>query len=168
MANESMAGPGSLGRPDRMIDYGDDESGASKVPTIQEQLAEANRRLVEAQGELESMYDRNSPLGKTIKYIEEGGVPEIITNPEKREVLEKIHEEMARSLLSPVISLAGQVLFLKTGHYNTNGQQLPELEIRFELKPAFTNLIDQTRKKTQREKRKLNSESTFTMFTLLE
>ncbi|KKR86277.1 MAG: hypothetical protein UU32_C0018G0001 [Candidatus Woesebacteria bacterium GW2011_GWB1_41_10] len=106
MANESMAGPGSLGRPNRMIDYGDDESGASKVPTIQEQLAEANRRLVEAQGELESMYDRNSPLGKTIKYIEEGGVPEIITNPEKREVLEKIHEEMARSLLSPVISLA--------------------------------------------------------------
>lgn len=86
------------------VRYQNDQAGGEQ--TLQDQLNEANERLEEAQSAIDSMHDRNSPLGKMIGLIESGKVTEMLRTPEKREELEEMHEEIVRSLYEPVIGLA--------------------------------------------------------------
>ncbi len=91
MASEDLTGAGEQGQ----------------IASLQQQLAESAQKNFEAQDLIASLSaDRNSPMGRMFNYLEKGGVHEAIQTPEKREVLENSHEEMVRSLFSPIITLA--------------------------------------------------------------
>ena len=80
--------------------------GDPNTQSWQDIAREQEERANKAQNMADMLYDRESPIGKMLLNLEQGNIPDIIRDPEKKESLEELHEEVMRSLYDPFVSLA--------------------------------------------------------------